>query len=667
MKPKRKIKTAGPVEAPGKASPTEDSFFTGPWSNPAIFVCIVAFAFVLRLIYLFQIESFPLFYNLASDARRYDEWAMQIAGGDWLGRGVFYQAPLYPYFLGVLQSIAGHDLWFIRVAQIVLGALSCGFLYLAGTSFFSRSAGVTAGLILAVYAPAVFFDGLVQKTVLDIFFVALILAILGGAGQNPTWTKFIAVGALLGLLGLTRENALILAAVFPVWIWFQFSDRPSRARLGWIAVFVAGLSLVLLPVGLRNLKAGGEFKWTTSQFGPNFYIGNNPLANGEYSPLRSGHGDPDFERQDATELAEQAAGRALTPGEVSNYWTRRSMEFIRSDPGAWLGLLWRKWMLVWNAREIADADDFYMYETVSGLLNILGWPGQFSFLAPLAALGIFLTWREWRRLWLLYLLLLAFAFSVAIFYVFARYRFPMVPILALFAGAGIMAARDLIRHHATTQLVSAAAIVIAAFFLVRWPVAGRPGPSSAGYSNLGNALLKQEKFDEAVEMFDRALRIDPTDAVAHYNMGNAMLALNKFADAARHFEDAARLRPDYAESYANWGAALGGEGDADGAVKQFRHALDINPSLIEARYNLGKALAQRGHPAEAIDQFRELLKTDPGRLEARFQIARILAVQGHLDLSLAEFQKILDLQPGNPDARRGMEQVQALLQKRGQR
>ena len=75
-------------------------------------------------------------------------------------------------------------------------------------------------------------------------------------------------------------------------------------------------------------SVGGGFYLTTSQFGPNFYIGNNPHADGTYLSLRFGRGAPEFERQDATELAERALGRTLSPAEVSSYWTDRALDFI---------------------------------------------------------------------------------------------------------------------------------------------------------------------------------------------------------------------------------------------------------------------------------------------------------------------------------------------------
>ena len=93
------------------------------------FWLILCGALFLRLIYLWQIAAIPLFENLAGDGRAYDEWAQRIAAGDWLGKEVFYQAPLYPYFLGILQSVLKHDLWSIRLIQITLGAISCAWIF----------------------------------------------------------------------------------------------------------------------------------------------------------------------------------------------------------------------------------------------------------------------------------------------------------------------------------------------------------------------------------------------------------------------------------------------------------------------------------------------------------------------------------------------------------
>ena len=100
-------------------------------------------------------------------------------------------------------------------------------------------------------------------------------------------------------------------------------NAERRTDCGAAALFLAGLAIVLVPVAARNSYVGGGFYVTTSQFGPNFYIGNNPAADGTYQSLRFGRGAPEYERQDATELAERALGKRLTPAEVSRLLDRQ--------------------------------------------------------------------------------------------------------------------------------------------------------------------------------------------------------------------------------------------------------------------------------------------------------------------------------------------------------
>ena len=438
----------------------------------------------------------------------YDEWARRIAGGDLLGQEVFYQAPLYPYFLGLIQYFGGHNLWTMRVVQLALGAISCGLLYLAGRSFFSRTIGIASGVILSLYAPAIFYEALIQKSALDLFLVVLLLVVIGFSLTKPSPAKWIAAGAILGLLGLTRENSLLWVPVIMIWIWASFSSFNIARRLIWSGLFLAGLCVILLPVGARNQKVGGQFVLTTSQFGPNFYIGNSPHATGTYVPLRAGRADPLFERADAQQLAEQALGRSLTATQVSNYWLRQGWNYAQTQPIEWLSLLGKKWLMTWNFVEIVDSDDFYLYQEWSPLLNGLTQVGNFGILAPIAALGVALTWKERRRLIILYALILTMAFSVALFYVFGRYRLPLVPMLALFAGAAVVRISALIRSRKLGLLLSSLAIAVLAWFVVHRPIVGSPGPTVAGYSNLARVFAKTGKPDEAIANYKRALQIE---------------------------------------------------------------------------------------------------------------------------------------------------------------
>lgn len=620
------------------------------------FLAIFGLAFFLRVIYLLQIQSIPLFYHLAGDGRTYDEWAQRITAGDWLGQGVFYQAPLYPYFLGIVQSLFGHNLWLIRLLQIALGSLACGAVFLIGQKVFSRSAGIAAGVLLALYAPAIFFDALIEKSVLDLLLIVALLYLLLVPRENhrSQWT---AAGAALGLLGLSRENALILAPVAALWIMLASREEPLSLRGRRLGLFAGGLLLVLLPVGVRNLVVGGEFKLTTSQFGPNFFIGNNPFADGTYGSVRRVIGEVQLEGPDAKRLAERAEKRELKPGEVSDYWFNRAVEYIRAEPAQWLRLLGLKWLRVWNAREIEDSDDFYIYQNFSSLLAFLAAVDHFGVLAPLAALGGLITRRRWRELWLLYAMIVALALSVALFYVFGRYRFPLVPLLALFAGAGAAGVWSWFQKRAWQSLALAATVFVGAAAFVNWPLLDHKGPGAAGYNNLSNAYAKQGKLDEAIRTALKAIEAEPGYGVAHFNLGNLYVRRGQFEIAQRHFEKALATYPNYAEAHSNYGQLLAERGDLDSGIKHFRKAIELDPGLGRAYLNLGVALAKKGDLDQAARALTEAARVAPDSPEAVYYLASVYAAQNRYREAIDSFRQTLLLRPDFIPAHRALAQL----------
>jgi tetratricopeptide (TPR) repeat protein len=408
-------------------------------------------------------------------------------------------------------------------------------------------------------------------------------------------------------------------------------------------LFFAGLTLVLLPVGLRNLAVGGEFKLTTSQLGPNFYIGNNPAADGTYNSIRVIIGQPQLEGPDAKRLAERALQRGLSPGEVSSYWLRKSFDYIKTQPSDWLGLVAKKWVLVWNAREIEDSDDFYIYRQWSSLLGVLGRLNHFGILAPLAGVGLLLSLGQWRRLWLLYAMILAFAASVAVFYVFGRYRFPLVPLLVLFAGAGLMPIIRFYKHGRWRPLFGAIAVFCACAIFTNWPVFEFSGPGAAGYNNLSNAYYKQGKAEEAIQTALKAIEVEPNYGVAHYNIGNLYAGQGKIALAQRHFEEALRIYPNYAEVRSNLGQLLAERGDLQAGIEQFRMAIALDPGLFRAHLNLGVALAKQGQIDQADAPLREAARLMPQSAETRFYLGSVYAAQNRFDLAAQSFKNALQI------------------------
>ena len=578
--------------------------------TPAL-AAIFATALVVRLIHIWQLGGSPFADLLLGDSAGYDRWARELAAGDWLGSEVFYQAPLYPYLLGLVYAVLGSDVTAVRVCQAVLGSASAVLLAAAGGRFFSPRVGLAAGAGLALYAPAIFVDATLQKSVVDVFLLTGLLWLLSRTLDGaPPARRWIGIGALLGALCLTRENALILVAALGAWLWLERHER--RDWLRQAALVGAGVALVLAPVALRNGVVGGEWHLTTSQFGPNFYIGNNADADGAYRPLRYGRGDAAFERDDATALAEAALGRDLTPGAVSRYWLGRALDDIAASPARWLGLLARKTALTFNAVEVIDTESQYAHAEHSIPLAAMGWLTHFGLLVPLAAVGIAATWPARRRLLPLYLMLGLYAASVIAFYVFARYRYPLAPLLVLFAAAGGDHLVRVARRTATlarAPLVAAVVLVCAAG--ANWPLLSKDHMRAASYNNLATAYRERGDLPRAIALYETALTLDESYAQAHSNLGSALAASGEPERAIEHYRQAIAADPDTGDLRFNYGNALLAANLYGEAAEQFRFAVEAWPQDAEAYNNLGIALASAGGMAEAAEAFREAVRLDP--------------------------------------------------------
>ena len=197
----------------------------------------------------------------------------------------------------------------VRIVQAILGAASSALLADAGWRLFSRRAGLAAGFMLASYPPAIFLDTIVQKSALDLFFLCLVLWLVAAIVERP---RAAAIGG--AWRGARMPDADARERVDPDRSARRVARAPARQPAAWrVLLFAAGLAIVVGPVAVRNAVVGGELAITTAQFGPNFYIGNNPDADGTYKPLVPWRGNAAFERQDATRLAERAVGHPLGP------------------------------------------------------------------------------------------------------------------------------------------------------------------------------------------------------------------------------------------------------------------------------------------------------------------------------------------------------------------
>lgn len=624
-------------------------------SRTLVFVVgIGALALGVRAVHNHDTREVPFVRHPSGDARAYVQWAAAIADGDVLGSLPFYQAPLYPYVLGAGFAVFGAEVSTVRAMQACWGAAACVLVGLAARKWFGHRAGWVAGIMMCIYPPAFYFDGIVQKASLDGLLVAGLLFGLAHArfdsvARGVCWAVALGIGT--GLTALTRENAFVWVPLLAAWVFMRGHAEPAAAnrksdpplqpgvhskspakhetmngtkRLSGFALagFLLGLAMVLVPVGIRNRAVSGEWSFSTFQAGPNFYIGNNREADGRYRPLVRGHETPDFERADATKLAQEALGRPLSAREVSDYWMSRALEDIRKAPGDWVRLLGLKCALTWNRYEIADLESPAVYAEFSRLLAGLDGIWHFGVLVPLAAIGAWHTRDRWRALWVVHALVLSMSLAVALFFVLGRYRFALVPLLVPFAAVGLLSLLDWL-----------------------WALICRRTADAQPEHD-------RKKCDDSPHRSPSAA--DGSGAGRGFFGWPCLTWIALAAAVNWPIQDERRLN---AVALTNLGSVLGAQGDLQGATHWLRKAVEGHPQSAEAHFNLAYALSLKGEHAEATVHYRAALALEPALMHVDFLLGQSLEALGDRESALRHYARAVELDPAHQEARAALQRL----------
>lgn len=523
-------------------------------------------ALAVRLAHFAAVHDQPFFAQLAMDSQEYDRWAQEIAAGHWLGSEVFFQAPLYPYFLATVFTVAGHRLDAVYLLQIAIALFGIVAIQRATRAMAGERAALIAAGLAALYGPFLFHDVQLLKESPAVAVTAALLWSLAVAGTVRQW---LGAGALLGVLALLRENALLLVPfLLPLVLR---NDDGVRRRIARAVVFLAGMALVLAPVAVRNGLVGGTWLPTTYQGGVNFYIGNNASADGTYRPIVPGKQTPVLERAEPARVAEQESGRKLAPGEVSSFWLHRALRWAAEHPGDFARLQVRKLGRFFDWYEQPDAVDYYWAKTISPVYRLPLI--EFSTLSVLAVAGLWMSRRTLLRFAPCLLFAAGWAATTIAFFVFSRYRLPLVPALLPLAAIPVAGAWDAWRARSRGWGFGMAGIA-AAFALSFIPYA--PRMDLVDY-NL--ARLAEERGDEAgaARLYQAAYGLNPRNFLACLNLGNAAVRRGDWPEALRLFREARALEPLSDDAATNLGGALLATGNLDEAAVQLREALRLNP------------------------------------------------------------------------------------------
>ena len=169
--------------------------------------------------------------------------------------------------------------------------------------------------------------------------------------------------------------------------------------------------------------------------------------------------------------------------------------------------------------------------------------------------------------------------------------------------------------------------------------------------NLGLSLFKAKDFKGAIKPFAAELKKHPDDqrltillGMAHYGMGDYFVAIPYLQKAAEREPQSLPLRLTLAHSCL-WSKQY------QCVLDVYKEILTLNAESAEADMLAGEALDEKGDNAGATEQFRAAVRSNPKEPNAHFGLAYLLWTQNHFQEAATEFQTELDNDPQHLQAR----------------
>ena len=162
-------------------------------------------------------------------------------------------------------------------------------------------------------------------------------------------------------------------------------------------------------------------------------------------------------------------------------------------------------------------------------------------------------------------------------------------------------------------------------------------PSEAiDWNNRGDSLFEQGRYDQAIQAYDEALRVDPNYETARDNQvraltakGNSLLDQSKYDQAIQAYDEALRLDPNHKSAWNNKGNALFNQRKYDQAIQAYDEALRLDPNYALAANNRILALNRRLQPIVHYEERFSLVPKFSYKLSATTDKVKLLFTNGN--------------------------------------
>jgi len=608
-------------------------------------VILVAAALLFRVVYWLLASKSAFLHTPVVDASFFDTWARTLAAGNVFQAQVFFKPPLYAYLLSWLYE-AGFSMTGVLILQMLVGSVTVLLTFAVGRLVFTPRIAFGGALITALLPILPFFEtqllGETWTTPLTLGALLLVLRVVNGKTKAEGRTQFFA-GLLMGLAALGRPNLMLLIVAVAAWQWWWGRSGNRVVSPGSIGLLLAGFLLAVSPATIHNLKYG-EFSMISANLGSNLVAGNSDTADG-VSAIPVGV------LWDDLQLQSKQAG-ADDPAQASRYLTERALKWMAANPGRTLTLVGKKALLLVNAQEGRNNINPVWFAKEDGVFLLARWWPATWLMLPVAILGLayFRRWRPGGNL-LLWVVLVQAA-AILPFFVNARFRLPLLPLLALFAAAGAAVLIDLWKARDRRALVVPLGFLTALFVVVNIDWFSLADESWLARDWFNQGLIHSRPYADrkpdparAEQSFRRACELGPKEVDFHERMGAFLLGR---AQPLVNAGSAAEEKNDFARAQAAYDRAepilLEARGFHRQAAKLYRRSYRswINLGISERWLGDGQAFNTRAAMARN--------DTTAARESA-------LAALRFYQNSVQDYQNSLQINPGLEDSKRSINQM----------
>ena len=187
--------------------------------------------------------------------------------------------------------------------------------------------------------------------------------------------------------------------------------------------------------------------------------------------------------------------------------------------------------------------------------------------------------------------------------------------------------------------------------------ASYPGTIPNAWNNLGILSAREGNTASAIELFQRALQIDPAHLIALLNLGNAYRQQKEWAEAKKALQRAFDVGPDDPEVNYSLGMVYAQLDESNRAFEYLKRAVELRPVYPEALNNLGVLYLRTRRPEEAIHSFEESIRVTPEYDQSYLNLARVYASQGQREKARAVLLELLKQHPDHAQAKLELNQL----------